>query len=1040
MGNTYVQPSFSVGELSPSLYGRTDLQAFHRGAATLRNMFVDYKGGASSRPGSALVGLCLQPGSGLPPIDIPFRVSLTENYVLEFGNFYMRVKAQGGYVTEAALPVTGATSANPSVLTVVGNAWSPGDWLFLSNLGGTTRLNNRTVIVAAVAGSSITLNDIFGQPLDASSYTAFTSGGTAARLFTLLTPYASADLDSLKYAQDAEVMTITNRNYPVYNLTRVAAANWTLAKVTFATSIAAPATCTVVASSTTATNPTAYSYVVTAIDAVTGEESVASPLGGVTNSVNINSLLGTLTISWAHVTGAGSYNIYKAPVSIDGTIPVGVIFGYIGTALGLSFVDTNITADFALSPPLHLDPFAVNAIFSVAILAGGSGYTATTVITVNTATGAGASLLPVIVGGVLSAIIVQNGGHDYALVDTLSITDSGGGVGASTLTTLGPSTGTYPGVVGYFQQRRVYAETINEPDTYFMSKPGAFDNMDAAAISNDSDSIIGTPWAQQVQGIQSLVQMPGGLVVFTGLGVWQVSGGAPGTAMTPSNQSATPQAYNGAHQHLQPININFDILYVQSMGSIVRDLAYNIFANIYTGTDLSVLSNHLFENYQLNHWTFAEEPYKLIWATRSDGTMLTLTYLKEQEIQGWARHDTQGFYESVCSIVEQPVNAVYTIVKRLVGTTWYYFAERFNDRLWATIEDVWAVDSGIALIQPVPVGNLTASAVDGDDEIGAVTLLLGGSNYSANPALRVDDPTGTGCELQATVVAGVITAISILTAGSGYSSPKIIIDDDSGVGAAANASITNLITLQADAVLFAAGDVGKVWRGGGGRGTVTSFISTQIITVDLDIPITAIILDLGPDETPVALPILSGQWTLTTPVATVYLEHLKGKQVCGLIDGNQVQDLPVASDGAVVLPHSASSIVLGLPFIAQIQSMNAELADQPTIQGKRKNIQEVTVRLKSSRGVSVGSNQPNASQQQNQVNIPWTNLREIQERTNDVWAGMAIPLLTGDEIVNIPGEYGPNSAPGQVCAQSACALPLTVLAFIPEVEIGDSDG
>lgn len=1040
MANTYVQPSFSVGELSPSLYGRTDLQAFHRGAATMRNMFVDYKGGATSRAGTALVQRCLQSGTDFPPVDIPFRVSLTENYVLEFGNFYMRVKAQGGYVTETALPITGATRANPTVITVPGNTWSPGNWLFLSNVGGMTRLNNRTVIVASVAGNSVTLNDIFGQPLDSSSYAAFTTGGTAARLFTLITPYASADLDALKYAQSADVMTITNRNYPVYNLTRVTASDWTLTRAVFATSIAAPATCTVAASSTTATNPTAYSYVVTAIDAVTGEESVASPIGGVVNSVNINSLLGTLTITWASVSGAGSYNIYKAPVSIDGTIPVGVIFGYIGTALGLSFVDTNITADFALSPPLHFDPFAVNSIFSVAILSGGSGYTSATVITVNTATGAGASLLPVIVGGVLQAIIVQNGGHDYAVVDTLSITDSGGGVGASTRTTLGPSTGTFPGVVGYFQQRRVYAETLNEPDTYFMSKPGAFDNMDAAAISNDSDSIIGTPWAQQVQGIQSLVQMPGGLVVFTGLGVWQVSGGQPGAAITPANQAATPQAYNGAHQHLQPININFDILYVQSLGSIVRDLAYNVFANIYTGTDLSVLSNHLFENYQLTHWSFAEEPYKLIWATRSDGAMLSLTYLKEQEIQGWARHDTQGFFECVCSIIEQPVNAAYVIVKRIVGGTWYYFAERFNDRLWSTIEDAWAVDSGIALIQPEPVGNLTASAVDGDDEIGAVTLLLGGSGYSVNPAVRVDDPDGTGCELEATVAGGVITAISILSGGSGYTSPKVVIEDDSGVGAAANASITNLITLQADAAVFAAGDIGKVWRGGGGRGTVTSFTSSMIVKVDLDIPITSIILNLGPDETPVPLPINSGEWTLTTPVDTVYIEHLKGKSVCGLIDGNQVQDLLVASDGTVVLPHTASSIVLGLPFIAQIQSMNAEIEGAATIQGKRKNIQTVTVRLKSSRGVSVGSNQPNASQQQNQVNIPWTDLREIQERTNDIHAGMAIPLLTTDEIVNIPGEYGPNSKPGQVCAQSACALPLTVLAFIPQVDVGDTDG
>lgn len=1040
MTTSYIQPTFSVGELAPSLYGRTDLQAFHRGASTMRNCFVDYKGGASSRAGTAFVGRCLQSGSDLPPVDIPFRVSLTENYVLEFGNFYMRVKANGGYVLEFSLNISAATQASPCVITVPGHTWSAGDWIYIESVGGMTRLNRRTFIILSVNGNDLALRDIFNVNINSLTYSAYTSGGTASRLFTLTTPYSSSDLAALKYAQDATVMTLVHKLHAPYDLERVTASSWTLTAVSFGTSISAPASLTVAASSTTATNLTAYSYVVTAIDAETGEESVASPLAGVTNSVNINSLLGTLKLEWPPVSGASSYNIYKAPVSIDGTIPVGVIYGYIATALGVGFVDTNVTADFALCPPLHSNPFVVNAIAGITVTAGGAAYTAATLVTVNTTTGSGAVLQPVIsAAGALVAVIVVNAGEGYASTDTVTITDSGGGAGASAFVVLGPSSGTYPGVVGYFQQRRVYAATLNDPDTYFMSKPGAFDNMDASAIANDSDSIIGQPWAQQIQGIQSIVPMPGGLVTFTGLGVWQVSGGSPGSAITPANQAAVPQAYNGCHQFLQPININFDILYVQSMGSVVRDLSYNLFANIYTGTDLSVLSNHLFENYRLISWTWAEEPFKLVWAVRDDGALLSLTYLKEQEIQGWSRHDTQGLFVSVCSIIEQPVNAVYTIARRRVSGAWWYFSERMNNRIWSNIEDCWCVDCAAALPQPMPAAGLTASAAFGVNSIGSIDLLLGGTGYT-DPAVRIDDPTGTGAQLSATVVLGVITAITIIDAGEGYTSPKVIIEDDDGVGAAANATIANSITLSADAPIFSSTDVDKVFRGGGGRGTVSSFISPTVIMVDMDAPITKVIQNIPDDQDPVPLPISSGQWTLTTPVDTVYAEHLKGLSVCGLIDGNQVEDITVEDDGTITLPSAASSIVLGLEFVAQVQSMNAELDNQPTAQGKRKNIQGVTLRLKSSRGVSTGANQPNASQQENQVNVPWTDLVEIPERNNDVHAGMAIPLFTGDVLINIPGQYGPDSKPGQACAQSGCALPMSLLAFIPEITVGDSNG
>jgi len=95
---TAIWNALSAGELAPSLKGRTDLKSYFHGTSTCRNFYVNYAGGASTRPGLAYVGTCKQAGDLDPPRDIPFQFSLNQGYVLEFGEEYMRIKSDGAYV------------------------------------------------------------------------------------------------------------------------------------------------------------------------------------------------------------------------------------------------------------------------------------------------------------------------------------------------------------------------------------------------------------------------------------------------------------------------------------------------------------------------------------------------------------------------------------------------------------------------------------------------------------------------------------------------------------------------------------------------------------------------------------------------------------------------------------------------------------------------------------------------------------------------------------------------------------------------------
>lgn len=987
---TTIQNSVVTGEITPDILGRTDLVKWRHAATTLRNFYVNYRGGAASRAGLAYCGMCKQgaPNTGgtstsNPPRDISFQFNIYQGYVLEFGDQYMRIKSQGAYVTESSVNITGITQANPAVFTSASHGYSNNDWIYITGVLGMTNFNGLTWIVQNVTTNTFTVSDLFGNAIDSRTFNAYTSGGTAARIYTVVAPYAAVDLPYLKFTQSADVMSLTCVNqstlteYSPYDLQRFGNTNWKFTAVTFGSNISPPAGLTVTAQNSTTKNTT-YSYSVTAVDAATGQESIASSSVQVQNN-NIAINAGSNSLHWNLAPSASSYNIYSATSVYSATggffaPSVGAPYGYIGSALGVTFTDTNITADFTTTPPLHNNPFARSSILNVLPTAAGSSYTQGTIgFTVSTSTGSGLAGTPIVVNGGFVAFLIANEGQGYAPGDTITITDSGSGTGATAVLHIGPATGTYPGCVAYYQQRRGYANTINNPDTYYLSRTGAFLNMDSSLPTIDSDAIIGAPWAQQINGIQFMVPMQTGLIILTGNSAWLLNGGN-NSAITPADQTAVAESYNGCSSTVPPIVIDYDILYVQSKGSIVCDLAYNFLLNVFTGTDRTVLSSHLFQNYSIVQWAWAREPNKIVWVVRNDGTMLSLTYFKEVtnasagDIYAWARHDTNGLFVGVCSITEKPMadshstafggpltDAVYAIVQRYVQGNWVYYSERMDDRNWFDSEDCWCVDAGLGYPQNYPQTTLQASA-----------------------------QSGTGV---------------MFTAGSS---------------------------------VFTIANIGDVIRTGGGIATVTQFVSGTQVLGSITQSIAAVILD-DPNLLPIPQP--AGQWSITTPVSSVSgLNHLEGLQVTGLTDGNVIP-LTEVVNGTIALQQSASAITIGLPYLPQLQSIYIDPpSNEGTVQTKRKAINSVSVRMVLSRGISVGSNQIDASTQQNQQTVPWSDLIEMKQNIQSSNPTNAIPLFTGDYFLNVGSKW---SERGQVAIQQNYPLPANISAIVAYYTAGD---
>lgn len=788
-------PQFSTakGEIAPEVYGRIDTAAYGSALATARNVVVRAFGSIYNRPGLTFIGPVKDHTK--PPRIIQFQFNTSDTYLLEFGNLYMRVIRNDAHVTETPKTITAVTAANPPVVTSAAHGFSNGDEVFVTGVVGMTRLNGRRFNVKNVTTNTFTLADqVTSVDINATAYAAYVSGGTAARIYTIVTPYTIDGTSNdmlIKFVQSADTMTMVNALVAPQELKRSGHAAWAFTTPTFAPSIAAPATLTVGAGGGAVTR----NYAVTASAAVTFEESLPTlqtTTTGATPSADV--------LSWPAVTGAAKYSIY---------LQQNGVYGWLGDSDTLTFTNGNLAPDLTTSPPAARNPF----------------------------------------------------------------------VGA----------GNYPGAVSYYQQRRVFGGSLNAPDTTWYSQVASAANMSSSSPVQADDAITAALNSRQVNDIRHLV--PGDdLLIYTSGSEWQVNSG------TDSSFSATtlkqhPQSAWGCSQ-LPPIVVGKTILYVVENGASVRSMGFSWQVNGYTGDDVSLLSSHLFERYNIVDWTFARSPDPVAHVVRSDGQACAMTFNQEQQMVAWTRWDTRGKFERVASLrhpsteIDEPV---YFVVKRVINGNIVRYIERTHSRRFFDIRDAFFVDAGISYDSPVTVTGVSL----------------------ANPAVVTAAAHGftTGDKIDLFCIKWTPTWDE-----DGNEIQPGDMDD------AGNVLVPNQLN--------------------GGRYTIT-VIDANTFSVPVDSTGFLAYVENGTAR--------KAAQTITQ------LDHLEGQEVVILADGSVVEDLTV-TNGQVVLPYLASRAHIGLPYIADVETLNLETPGAGTIQGAVKTIDTVLLRMDRSRGLLVGPN------------------------------------------------------------------------------------
>lgn len=705
MANSIIQRSFASGELDPSLHSRVDQARYGTGLKALRNAFVRKNGGADGRAGT--IYIAEGKSRTKKHRHIPFQVSTAVKYQVVIGEGYFRFIKNDALITDSTKNITAITQANPGVFTSVAHGFSIDQEVAIAGILGMVQLNGQNFFVASVpTANTYTLKYRDGTAVDTTLFGAYTSGGTASRIYEITNPYLEADIPTLQYSQSADVMNITHNLYKPLEIRRVSDTSWFSFYKLFQPDFGVLNTWG--ASGTGGARKILYA--ITGISPLTGEESLPVIQRFNTITAITNSVSPLVTTSAPHGAFDGDrvrINIAPSSGMVELDFRYFTVFAVTATTFKLQSEDTTAYT-----------PFVAGAAFANWTSQGALFADPTVAAPVTIAWGDSV--------GVREYNIYKSTGGAFGLIgisSSLEFKDEGfePNFSISFPSAFNPfrTVGNYPATSAYVQQRLLFGNTINNPEDVWSSAIGNYSNFSMDS-SNDDKSIQFKLAGEQVNPVRHLFNL-GSLTMLTDVAEWIATGDQNGT-ITPTNISPKQQSGNGS-SYVKPAIIDFSAVYIQEQGEIVRDFRADL-----QGGDLSAFSHHLYRNKKVIAMAYQKTPNSIVWMVLDDGSLVSMTYIREQQIIGFARHDFDGgFVEDVSAYRNTNEYEVFLTVRRTIdGQTRRYIERLFTRRIVDIIDNIF-MDS--------------AMTYDGRNTGSRSMTISGGTTWGTNETLTLTAST-----------------------------------------------------------------------------------------------------------------------------------------------------------------------------------------------------------------------------------------------------------------------------------------------------------
>lgn len=225
--------------------------------------------------------------------------------------------------------------------------------------------------------------------------------------------------------------------------------------------------------------------------------------------------------------------------------------------------------------------------------------------------------------------------------------------------------------------------------------------------TTDDDGMTNQLNARQLNEIVWLVEQDNLLVGMNGE-EWVVGPTSTASAVSPTNIQATRNSSYGSRA-LVPLDVGGLAIFVQRAGRKVRDFDYDYSTNKYVSTDTTKIADHITNGTDGTYTgvvsvAYQQDPYSVVWAARADGTLIGMTYDREQgrsDVYGWHRHPmTNGYVECVETLPspDGSYDDVWLIVRRTINGVTKRYVEYMTRPLQddQDIEESFYVDCGLS--------------------------------------------------------------------------------------------------------------------------------------------------------------------------------------------------------------------------------------------------------------------------------------------------------------------------------------------------------
>ncbi|MCP3941097.1 MAG: hypothetical protein GY710_06395 [Desulfobacteraceae bacterium] len=253
----------------------------------------------------------------------------------------------------------------------------------------------------------------------------------------------------------------------------------------------------------------------------------------------------------------------------------------------------------------------------------------------------------------------------------------------------------YPTDCTFYDDKLTFAGTVTYPQMLWFSEGGDgnyFDFIQGASYISSLDSATWAISANTGNAIEWIVPLEK-LIIGTKDGV-HVMSGQNSELIGPASVSTHLQTKVGV-SNVSPVSAGNAVLFLDRFSRVLSEYAYTLNSDGYTEMDLSVLAEHLTENYTIVDIAVQTSPFQIIWCVRSDGKLLGLSYNKQHSTAGWHIHETDGTFESVATLPGPEGSEVWCIVNRTINGATARYVERMETlELDTTAINSFYLDSG----------------------------------------------------------------------------------------------------------------------------------------------------------------------------------------------------------------------------------------------------------------------------------------------------------------------------------------------------------